>query len=122
MADNNNPFSVRMETDDKEKLIELIQESGKSSKEFMSILMGNKHKFPVYVTTSEVVVKIGGFYFLSVSDDIAEIINNTQCPEFKEDSKLCKDFTLIDHHSTAKHLEKYCCCTIQIENKKTEAM
>ncbi|MBW9158642.1 hypothetical protein [Clostridium tagluense] len=40
MADNNNPFSVRMETDDKEKLIELIQESGKSSKEFMGILMG----------------------------------------------------------------------------------
>ncbi len=40
MADNNNPFSVRMETDDKEKLIELIQESGRSSKEFMGILMG----------------------------------------------------------------------------------
>lgn len=40
MADNNNPFSVRMESDDKEKLIELIQESGKSSKEFMGILMG----------------------------------------------------------------------------------
>ena len=40
MADNNNPFSVRMETEDKEKLMELIQESGKSSKEFMGILMG----------------------------------------------------------------------------------
>jgi hypothetical protein len=40
MADNNNPFSVRMETDDKEKLMELIQGSGKSSKEFMGILMG----------------------------------------------------------------------------------
>lgn len=40
MADNNNPFSVRMESEDKEKLMELIQESGKSSKEFMSILMG----------------------------------------------------------------------------------
>ncbi|MBU3146512.1 hypothetical protein KPL47_22880 [Clostridium estertheticum] len=40
MADNNNPFSVRMESDDKEKLMELIQGSGKSSKEFMGILMG----------------------------------------------------------------------------------
>ena len=40
MADNNNPFSVRMESEDKEKLMELIQESGKSSKEFMGILMG----------------------------------------------------------------------------------
>ncbi|MBZ9609951.1 hypothetical protein G9F73_019695 [Clostridium estertheticum] len=39
MADNN-PFSVRMEIDDKEKLIEFIQQSGKSSKEFMGILMG----------------------------------------------------------------------------------
>ena len=51
MADNNNPFSVRMESDDKEKLMELIQESGKSSKEFMSILMGayelNKVKMDV---------------------------------------------------------------------------
>ncbi|MBU3093291.1 hypothetical protein KPL35_14560 [Clostridium sp. CF011] len=28
------PFSVRMETDDIEKLIEFIQEKGKSSKEF----------------------------------------------------------------------------------------
>ncbi|MBZ9607881.1 hypothetical protein G9F73_008675 [Clostridium estertheticum] len=30
-----------METNDKEKLIEFIQESGKSSKEFMGILMGD---------------------------------------------------------------------------------
>ncbi|MBW9150376.1 hypothetical protein K2F40_15560 [Clostridium sp. CM028] len=42
MADNNNnnPFSVRMEADDKAKLMELIQGSGKSSKEFIGILMG----------------------------------------------------------------------------------
>jgi Chromosome segregation ATPases len=39
MADNNAPFSVRMEQDDKEKLLQLIQESGKSNKEFMSVLL-----------------------------------------------------------------------------------
>lgn len=39
MADNNAPFSVRMESGDKEKLFELIQESGKSNKEFMSVLL-----------------------------------------------------------------------------------
>jgi len=40
MADEkNNPFSVRMEPEDKEKLMELIQESGKSNKDFMSVLM-----------------------------------------------------------------------------------
>jgi oligoribonuclease NrnB/cAMP/cGMP phosphodiesterase (DHH superfamily) len=55
---------------------------------------------------------------ISVSEDIAAIINNTQCPEFKEDSKFYNHFTLIDHHPTAKHLEKYCWCTIQIENEK----
>ena len=40
-----------MESEDKEKLMELIQESGKSSKEFMGILMGayelNKVKMDV---------------------------------------------------------------------------
>lgn len=39
MADNNAPFSVRMEQDDKEKLLQLIQESGRSNKEFMSVLL-----------------------------------------------------------------------------------
>ena len=39
MADNNTPFSVRMDQTEKEKLFELIQESGKSNKEFMSVLL-----------------------------------------------------------------------------------
>jgi len=41
MADEkNNPFSVRMESEDKEKLLKMIQESNiGSSKEFMSVLM-----------------------------------------------------------------------------------
>jgi oligoribonuclease NrnB/cAMP/cGMP phosphodiesterase (DHH superfamily) len=55
---------------------------------------------------------------ISVSEEIAEIINNTLPPEFKEGSKLCEHFTLIDHHPTAKYLEKYWWCTIKIENKK----
>jgi DNA repair exonuclease SbcCD ATPase subunit len=38
MADNN-IFSVRLEEQDKEKLLELIQESGRSNKEFMGTLL-----------------------------------------------------------------------------------
>jgi chromosome segregation ATPase len=38
MADNN-VFSVRLEEQDKEKLLELIQESGRSNKDFMSTLL-----------------------------------------------------------------------------------
>lgn len=37
--EKNNPFSVRMEPEDKEKLIELIQESGRSNKDFMNALI-----------------------------------------------------------------------------------
>lgn len=39
MADNNTPFAVRLEPEDKEKLIELIQDSGKNNKEFMTSLI-----------------------------------------------------------------------------------
>lgn len=39
MSDNNAPFSVRMEQEDKQKLLQLIQESGKSNKDFMSVLL-----------------------------------------------------------------------------------
>lgn len=39
MADSNAPFSVRMEQEDKQKLLQLIQESGKSNKDFMSVLL-----------------------------------------------------------------------------------
>jgi hypothetical protein len=42
-ADNqtsNNPFSVRMDEDEKLELLKLIQESGKGSKDFMSVLVG----------------------------------------------------------------------------------
>lgn len=38
MADNT-PFSVRMEQEDKEKLLQMIQESGRSNKDFMSTLL-----------------------------------------------------------------------------------
>lgn len=37
--DKNNIFSVRMEQEDKEKLLEMIQESGKNNKEFMNVLV-----------------------------------------------------------------------------------
>ena len=51
MSDNNAPFSVRMESGDKEKLLELIQGSGKSNKEFMSDLLNayelNKTKIEI---------------------------------------------------------------------------
>lgn len=65
MADNNNPFAVRMETDDKEKLLELIQESGKSSKEFMGILMGAYELNKVKIDIPEVAEDINHLEALS---------------------------------------------------------
>jgi hypothetical protein len=38
---SNNPFSVRMDEDEKQELLKLIQESGKGSKEFMSLLISS---------------------------------------------------------------------------------
>jgi DNA repair exonuclease SbcCD ATPase subunit len=38
---NTNPFSVRMDEEDKSELIKLIQESGKGAKEFMSVLINS---------------------------------------------------------------------------------
>lgn len=50
MADNN-IFSVRLEEQDKEKLLQMIQESGRSNKEFMSVLLSayelNKAKIEI---------------------------------------------------------------------------
>jgi hypothetical protein len=65
MADNNNPFAVRMETNDKEKLLELIQESGKSSKEFMGILMGAYELNKVKIDIPEVAEDINHLEALS---------------------------------------------------------
>ncbi|MBW9146846.1 hypothetical protein K2F40_14765 [Clostridium sp. CM028] len=65
MADNNNPFSVRMEADDKEKLMELIQGSGKSSKEFMGILMGAYELNKVKIDIPEVAEDINHLEALS---------------------------------------------------------
>lgn len=55
---------------------------------------------------------------ISVSEEVAEIINNTLLLEITEESKTLNQFTLIDHHTTAKYLEKYSWCTIKIENEK----
>lgn len=49
--EKNTPFAVRMELEDKEKLLKMIQESGRSNKEFMSTLLSayelNKAKIEI---------------------------------------------------------------------------
>ena len=44
---------------------------------------------------------------ISVDEEVAELINNTHPEEFNKGFNLCEMFTLIDHHKTALHLEKY---------------
>ena len=55
---------------------------------------------------------------ISVDEEVAELINNTHPEEFNKGFNLCEMFTLIDHHKTALHLEKYWWCTVKTKNKK----
>jgi hypothetical protein len=107
MADNNNPFSVRMETDDKEKLIELIQESGRSSKEFMGILMGAYELNKVKLDIPEVAEDIN--HLEALSNQINNIYVN-----------MAKRIKSIDESKTLqfdKDMEIY---KSKIESLKTE--
>jgi hypothetical protein len=99
MADNNNPFSVRMETDDKEKLIELIQESGKSSKEFMGILMGAYELNKVKLDIPEVAEDINHLealtnqinnVYMNMAKRI-QTIDTAKTLQFNKDMEIYKD-------------------------------
>ncbi|MBC2580800.1 DHH family phosphoesterase [Clostridium sp. DJ247] len=54
---------------------------------------------------------------ISITLELAEIINNTEPEVFEPGFNLCESFTLIDHHPTALHLEKYWWCDIEVENE-----
>lgn len=54
---------------------------------------------------------------ISISPELAEEINNSEPEVFEPGFKLCEHFSLIDHHPTAKHLEKYWWCAVEIENE-----
>jgi oligoribonuclease NrnB/cAMP/cGMP phosphodiesterase (DHH superfamily) len=55
---------------------------------------------------------------ISISEDLAEFINNTHPSSFKEGFNLPEMFQLIDHHPTALSLNKYYWCCVQIEDDK----
>lgn len=54
---------------------------------------------------------------ISISKELAEIIQATHPDNYIEGFNLCKGFTLIDHHPTALELNKYCWCTVITQNE-----
>jgi chromosome segregation ATPase len=82
MADNNTPFSVRMEQEDKEKLIQLIQDSGKSNKEFMTSLISSYELNKAKIEIPDIAQDIEGLealtkqindYYVNMGKRITEI-------------------------------------------------
>lgn len=98
MADNNTPFSVRMEQEDKEKLIQLIQDSGKSNKEFMTSLISiyelNKAKIKLPdiakdIEGLEALTKQINDYYVNMGKRI-ENIQKSRDIEFTKETEIYK--------------------------------
>lgn len=98
MADNNAPFSVRMEQEDKQKLLQLIQESGKSNKEFMSVLLNayelNKTKVEIPdiakdIEGLEALTKQINEYYVNMGKRI-ENIQKSKDIEFTKETEVYK--------------------------------
>lgn len=98
MADNNAPFSVRMEQDDKEKLLQLIQESGRSNKEFMSTLLSAYELNRAKVEIPEIAKDIEGLqavtqrindYYVNIGKRI-EDMQKSKDIEFTKETEVYK--------------------------------
>lgn len=98
MADNNTPFSVRMEQDDKERLLQLIQESGRSNKEFMSVLLSayelNKAKIEIPDIAKDIeglqaVIQRINDYYVNIGKRI-EDVQKTKDIEFTKEVEIYK--------------------------------
>lgn len=99
MADNNTPFSVRMEPEDKEKLLQLIQDSGKNNKEFMASLINayelNKAKIEIPdiaqdIAGLEALTKQISDYYVNMGKRI-ESIRKTKDMEFTKETEIYKN-------------------------------
>jgi chromosome segregation ATPase len=97
MADNA-PFSVRMEQEDKEKLLQLIQDSGKSNKEFMTSLVSVYELNKAKVEMPEIAQDIEGLqaltkqisdYYVNMGKRI-ETIRKTKDIEFTKETEVYK--------------------------------
>lgn len=99
MADNNTPFSVRMEQGDKEKLMQLIQDSGKSNKEFMTSLISiyelNKAKIEIPdiaqdIEGLEALTKQINDYYVNMGKRITEV-QKSKDVEFTKSMEVYKN-------------------------------
>jgi len=52
---------------------------------------------------------------ISINEEVAELISNTQPDCFTNGFKLAEMFQLLDHHPTALYLNKYYWCKVSIE-------
>lgn len=98
MADNT-PFSVRMEQEDKEKLLKLIQDSGKSNKEFMTSLINIYDLNKAKIEMPEIAQDIEGLealtkqisdYYVNMGKRI-EAIRKSKDIEFAKETEIYKD-------------------------------
>lgn len=97
--DKNTPFAVRMEQEDKEKLVQLIQESGKSNKEFMNVLMSayelNRVKVEIPEATESIkkveeLTQLINDYFVNMSKQI-KITKESLNLQFTKDIGIYKE-------------------------------
>jgi chromosome segregation ATPase len=99
MADSNAPFSVRMDQEDKQKLVQLIQESGKSNKEFMSVLLSAYELNKTKVEIPEIAEDLKGLealtkqindYYVNIGKRI-ENIQKSKDIEFTKETEVYKN-------------------------------
>lgn len=92
MADNS-PFSVRMDQDDKDKLLQLIQESGRSNKDFMSVLISAYELNKAKIEIPDIAKDIEGLqalterindYYVNIGKRITDIQNSKDLQFTKE--------------------------------------